>query len=180
MSHHGHNFEIEVFLKSDSVDNAGMIVDFGFIKNILNDFIDSFDHCTYLWNKENKEIKSFFKKYSKRWIELPFTPSAELLSVMFLYVLDLIIKNINFNNGEDNVQAYSVIVHETDTGYAQAFQEDLHLVNYSLEEIVYSSGIIDGWKNKQWVSNILNKTKFEGPKSIQNFDNDNLTNCTHN
>jgi 6-pyruvoyltetrahydropterin/6-carboxytetrahydropterin synthase len=177
MSNHGHNFEIEVFLKSDTLDNAGMVVDFGFIKNLLNDFIDSFDHCTYMWNKERQEIKDFFKKYSKRWIELPFTPSAELLSVMFLYTLDQIIKNTKFSNGEMGVESFSVIVHETDSGYAQAFKEDLHLVNYKLHDIIFSDDIINTWKNKYWRSDIDNNTKFEGPKSIQYFDEDgNLTN----
>jgi len=177
MSNHGHNFKVEVLLTSNFLDNGQMVVDFGFVKDLLNDFIDSFDHCTYLWNKENDEIKSFFKSYSKRWIELPVSPSAESLSILFFKVIDQIINNTIFNNNEKNISLDSIIIHETDTGYAQAFRNDSQIFDFNLDDIIFSDEIKNKWK-KDWIYSLKNNIKFEGPVTIQNFDTNNkLTNC---
>ena len=72
---------------------------------------------------------------------MPVSPSAEQYSLLFLYVVDKIIDATEFANGEGNVQVSSVRVHETDTGYAEAFQEDLSMVNYNLHDIILSEQV---------------------------------------
>ena len=52
-SYHGHSGVIEVFFKSDELDNAGMIFDFGAMKKTVGSFLDMFDHSAHLW-KEDK------------------------------------------------------------------------------------------------------------------------------
>lgn len=157
---HGHSGLAEIFLKSKTLDNGGMTVDFNVIKQLYNDFIDSFDHTYIYWSKENQEYKDFIQKYSERWIELPITPSAEAFSVLFLYVLDKIIKNTQFANGEKNVQAHAVRFHETTTGYAEAQIEDLEMINYDLNQIIFSDGVIKDWKNQDWVNQLQNNIPF--------------------
>jgi len=168
---HGHSFRVEIFLESDQLDFGGMVADFGIVKMFLNDFIDSFDHCYMLWDKESDEVKESIKKLSARWIELPMSPSAESLSIMFYWVIDQIINNIRFANGEEGVTLYAVRVHETDTGYAEARFEDLALtIGYELEDIKFSDQVRIEWKDKKWWYDLLEGAIFEAPKPIHQIN----------
>ncbi len=135
---HGHSYIVEVFLTSKGIDNGQMVVDFGLLKGTIKDFIESFDHCYSMWSKEKDDFKQFMKSNSERWIEMPVSPSAEMYSLMFLYVVDKITKNTTFNNGEKDVSVSSVRVHETATGYAESFKEDLSQWKFDLSNIIVS------------------------------------------
>jgi 6-pyruvoyltetrahydropterin/6-carboxytetrahydropterin synthase len=41
---HGHNYFIEVFIGSETLDEQGMVMDFGDIKKIIDELLGSFDH----------------------------------------------------------------------------------------------------------------------------------------
>ena len=166
---HGHSYIVEIKLESDTIDNGQMVVDFGLLKTTIGDIIDSFDHSYTMWNKESKEFKDFIVENSSRYIIMPVSPSAEMLSLMFYALIQRVIQKTQFNNGEGRIHLHSVIVHETATGYAESFYDDyrdLWLSNYSIKDIVFSEGIQDEWKNKNmW--NILtdvSSDKFVNPK----------------
>ncbi len=146
---HGHSYEVEVFVKSDSLDNGFMVMDF-ILLNKAGEFIHSFDHSYTLWNKENEDVKKAVYRLNTRIAEVPVSPSAEGYALLFLYVLDKIIFNMDFRNGEGNVILHSVRVHETQSGFAEAFREDLGLVNFNLSDIHFSKGIMDEWKDPIW------------------------------
>lgn len=146
---HGHSYIVEVFFTSHGLDNGQMVMDFGLMKGTIKDFIDGFDHAYSMWYKESDEFKEFIKSNSERWIEMPVSPSAEAYAIMFFKVLDSIVKATEFNNGEKEVELYSVRVHETDTGYAEAFRSDLDYVNFGLNDITISEGIKSEWKDPQ-------------------------------
>lgn len=164
---HGHNYVVEVMFESKKLDRAGMVVDFGLMKNLINDFIDSFDHAHSIWNKESKEFKDIMKGHSERWIEMPVSPSAEEYALMFLYVIDKIVKNTKFANHEGIVTVSSVRVHETDTGYAEAFQEDLQMVDFELKDIKFSDQVKEEWKNHSWWWELLEGYQWEMKESTQ-------------
>lgn len=42
---HGHNWKVRVCVKTDKLDEIGMALDFGIIKQILKDILDKFDHA---------------------------------------------------------------------------------------------------------------------------------------
>jgi 6-pyruvoyltetrahydropterin/6-carboxytetrahydropterin synthase len=44
---HGHNYKVRVTIESDSLDSAGLVVDFGEVKRLMDGVIDKLDH-TYL------------------------------------------------------------------------------------------------------------------------------------
>jgi len=152
---HGHSYEVEVFFTSNKLDNGYMIVDFGLTKKHIHDLIDSFDHAYTLWSGESKEFKEFFKSNSERWIEIPLSPSAESYSLMFLKFIDLILKNTQFTNGEGSVQVSSVRVHETKTGYAEAFREDMKMIEFDLNKVIFSQGVIEEWKDREMLLGVL-------------------------
>lgn len=120
---HGHSYKVELFLTVDHLDNAGMVVDFGLLGN-FKELVDLFDHTHLLWSKDNEIYKNFIKSINDRWIILPCNPSAEMLASMFFACFAVILGNTKFNNGEGDVRVKSVRVHETDTGYAEADEND--------------------------------------------------------
>lgn len=160
---HGHSYVVEVFFSAIGLDNGQMLVDFGLLKGTIKDFIDSFDHCHSMWIKEKEEDKQFFRQYGERVIELPCSPSAEMYSLMFLYVIDKIIKNTQWNNGERSPQVVAVRVHETETGYAEACQEDLDWWEWTLNDIVISNLIKEEWKDPQMWDKLKKGIKFINP-----------------
>lgn len=162
---HGHSYKVEVLLESGSLDNGQMVVDFGLMKGTIKDWIDSFDHCHVMWEKEDIETIEFFKKMNERWIILPCSPSAEMFSVMFFFVIDKILKNTQFNNGESSdVQLNSVIVHETETGYAQCFREDMeNLWKWDLSDIQTSVGVVADWRDSLMMQKLGWGEKFINP-----------------
>lgn len=141
---HGHSYIVEVFITSNKLDDGYMITDFARLDKI-KEVIDSFDHSYILWDKEDNEFKKFVYQYNKRVVEIPVSPSAEGFALLFLKVADKIIKDMPRVNGEGNVQVSSVRVHETATGYAEAFREDLEWAKFQISDIKYSSAITEEW-----------------------------------
>jgi len=137
-SQHGHSAIIEVILGAGSLDNAGMVYDFGLMKGTIKQFIDSFDHCYVFWNKESEDFKEAIKKMNRRWIEVDFNPTAENLALFFHGWIEYILSKTRMNNNESpNLHVASVIYHETATGYAQTEYDDVDLIykNQDGEEI---------------------------------------------
>lgn len=152
---HGHSYIVEVFFTSNKLDNGHMIYDFGLTKGTIRDIIDSFDHAYSAWNKESDEFMNFIKNNSDRYVIMPMSPSAEGYSLMLLYIIDKIIAATEMNNGEGNVQVKSVRVHETETGYAEAFREDLDWFKFSLADVHFSNAIKEEWQNPEMYDKLI-------------------------
>ena len=161
---HGHSYIVEVFLTSNKLDNGGMIVDFGLLKGPISDLIDSFDHSFSIWSKEDPKFLGYQLSWSERFVKMPISPSAENYALMFLFFIDKIIKNTKFNNGEGKVEVHSVRVHETATGYAEAFKKDLGLVKYTLKDFDFSDQVRIEWKSGDWLDQLKKKKLFINPK----------------
>jgi len=146
---HGHSYEVEVFVKSDQLDNGFMVMDFVLLNNVA-EFIHSFDHSYTLWEKEEDEVKEAIYRINTRVAEIPVSPSAEGYALLFFFVINLIISKTRFVNGEGNVILHAVRVHETLSGYAEASAEDLSLVRFKLKDIKFNDGIKREWKDKVW------------------------------
>jgi 6-pyruvoyltetrahydropterin/6-carboxytetrahydropterin synthase len=143
---HGHSAVIEVFLESTQVDNAQMVYDFGLMKGTIKQFIDSMDHCYLLCAHDNEDFKNFIKNSCDRWIELPFNPSAEMLSLFVFNFVARILACTQTNNGEGDIQVKSVRYHETTTGYAECDVYDWQRLYYNkYDDIVFSNGVVKDW-----------------------------------
>ena len=167
---HGHSYKVEVKLSSNFLDNGEMVMDFGLMKLYIKDFIDSFDHAITLWDKDNKEYIEFAKRFSERWVMLPVNPTAEQFSRVFFLIIDRILELMEFNNGEKEVKLYSVIVHETDTGYAECFRDDAYnfenMGEIKFEDIIFSDRIKKEWSDENLWNKILKKEKIILPLEI--------------
>ncbi len=167
---HGHSYKVEVKLSSNFLDNGQMVMDFGLMKLYIKDFIDSFDHAITLWKCDNPEYIEFAKKFSERYIVLPVNPSAEQFSRVFFLVIERILELMDFKNREKEVKLYSVIVHETDTGYAECFREDAYnfenMGEIKFEDIEFSNRIKQEWRDKNMWEKILRGEKLSVPNEI--------------
>lgn len=146
---HGHSAVIEVFLESNLLDNAQMVYDFGLMKSTIKQFVDSMDHCYLLCANDSGDFKNFIKSSCDRWIELPFNPSAEMLSMFIFSGVSRILENTTFKNGEDYIRVNSVRYHETATGYAECNIADVIRYNdvIDFDSIIYSEGVTKDWSN---------------------------------
>ncbi|QCT94096.1 6-carboxytetrahydropterin synthase [Caminibacter mediatlanticus TB-2] len=167
---HGHSYRVEIKLQSNFLDNGEMVYDFGLMKTTIKTLIDSFDHAITLWSKDNKEYIEWAKKFSERYIILPVNPSAEQFSRVFFLIVDRVLECMEFKNGEKDIKVYSVVVHETDTGYAECFREDAYnfenMGEIKLEDIVFSDIIKEEWGDKNLWEKLLKKEKITPPKEV--------------
>jgi 6-pyruvoyltetrahydropterin/6-carboxytetrahydropterin synthase len=166
---HGHSYKVELLFESNFLDNGQMVYDFGLMKQNMKDLVESFDHAIALWNGDTKEYLQDMKKHSTRWVELPVSPSAEQFSRVIFVMIDKLLSLTSKVNGEREVKLHSVIVHETDTGYAQCFVEDAYskeMGDIDLHEIVFSKQIHEDFKDRELWKKILNEESFVNPASV--------------
>jgi 6-pyruvoyltetrahydropterin/6-carboxytetrahydropterin synthase len=166
---HGHSYKIEVLLESNYLDDGQMVYDFGLTKRSIKELIDSFDHAITLWRQDDEAYVASMKTYSNRWIELPVSPSAEQFSRVIYLMVERILECTGMQNGEKEVRLHSIIVHETETGYAQGFKEDAHsewMGIIKLEEIVFSPQVQSEWSDPKLWDKLLNHVIIENPTKV--------------
>jgi 6-pyruvoyltetrahydropterin/6-carboxytetrahydropterin synthase len=146
-----------------------MVYDFGLMKQNMKALIESFDHAITLWSGDSREYIQDMKKHSLRWVELPVSPSAEQFSRVIFLMIDALLTLTCKVNGEKEVKLHSVIVHETETGYAQCFKEDAYseaMGKISLEEIIFSDEVREDFGNANLFEDIKNQKSFTNPTSV--------------
>ncbi len=164
---HGHSYKVELLLKANRLDHGQMVYDFGLLKGVIKDLFDSFDHAICFWQNDDQEYIAACKKFSARWIALPVSPSAEQFSRIFFFLAQQVLNSTVTQNGEGDVEVYSVIVHETDTGYAQSFQEDIEnkqMGLLQLEQIEFSEQVQQEWADPTMYERLKQGLKFENPR----------------
>lgn len=97
---HGHNWRVEVYVKSSVLDKTGMVMDFADIKKATNLILAELDH------KNLNETPPFRDK----------NPTAENIS---LWVFNQLCSKIN----SDNIKLSRVMVWETETSCASYSEE---------------------------------------------------------
>ena len=166
---HGHSYKVELLFESNFLDNGQMVYDFGLMKQNMKDLVESFDHAIALWNGDDAEYLRDMKKHSARWVELPVSPSAEQFSRVLFVMIDKLLSLTSTINGEKEVKLHSVIVHETDTGYAQCFETDAYskeMGDIDLREILFSEQIIQDFKDTRLWEKVLSEEEFLNPASV--------------
>ena len=166
---HGHSYRVELLFESNFLDNGQMVYDFGLMKQNMKALVESFDHGIAIWNGDSKEYITDMKKHSQRWVELPVSPSCEQFSRVIFIMIDKLLKLTTTINGEKQVSLDSVIVHETQTGYAQCFLEDAYSKNMgiiNLEDIIFSDEVLNDWADNKLFEKIKNGERFFNPLDI--------------
>ena len=166
---HGHSYKVEVLLESNYLDSGQMVYDFGLMKRSIKELIEAFDHSIALWSGDDEGYLADMKKHSARWVELPVSPSAEQFSRIIYLMVERVLESTGMVNGEREVSLHSIIVHETDTGYAQGFREDAHselMGKIDLKSIIFSKQVKSEWDDLKLWSKLLEKKILTNPKKI--------------
>ena len=166
---HGHSYKIEVLLESNYLDDGQMVYDFGLTKLYIKELIDSFDHAITLWSKDDAKYIESMKAHSNRWVELPVSPSAEQFSRVIYLMVERVLACTAMQNGEREVNLHSIIVHETETGYAQGFKKDAHSIlmgEIKLEKIIFSKQVKDEWSDCLLWDKLLKNQKIKNPLKV--------------
>ena len=99
-------------------------------------------------------------------MSLPVSPSAEQFSRIFFFLAQQVLASTVTQNGEGDVEVYSVIMHETDTGYAQSFLEDIQneqMGILSLDQIEFSEQVQAEWTDPDMLNKLKQGTAFHNP-----------------
>ena len=163
---HGHSYQIELILEAHRLDYGQMVYDFGLLKSSIKDMIDSFDHAICFWDKDDLEYIEACKKFSARWISLPVSPSAEQFSRVVFFWAREILKQTQMQNGETDVKVYSVIAHETATGYAQCFEDDVDNAQMGalrLDDFAFSEQVKQEWHDPLMYEKLKTGETFTNP-----------------
>ncbi len=163
---HGHSYQVELILEAHRLDHGQMVYDFGLLKSSIKDLIDSFDHAICFWNKDDPEYIAMCKQFSARWISLPVSPSAEQFSRIIFFWSQQILQQTQMQNGEQDVKVYSVIAHETATGYAQCFAEDVtneQMGELNLADFKFSEQVKAEWVDSNMYDKLIKGESFINP-----------------
>jgi 6-pyruvoyltetrahydropterin/6-carboxytetrahydropterin synthase len=166
---HGHSYKVEVLFESKFLDHGQMVYDFGLMKQGMKELIDSFDHGVAIWDGDDQGYIETMKVHSNRWVLLPVSPSCEQFSRVLFLMLDRLLSLTQTINGERGVKLHSIIVHETETGYAQAFEEDAYselMGTIALESIHFSDEVREGWSDPKLWEKILSGELFINPETV--------------
>jgi 6-pyruvoyltetrahydropterin/6-carboxytetrahydropterin synthase len=93
---HGHNYKIEIYARGDELDNIGLLVDFGELKEAADEVVAYLDH------RNINELSPFDEELN---------PSAENLA---RYILERVASRV----GDERVSIYKVRCFETPTSVA--------------------------------------------------------------
>ena len=93
---HGHNYKIEIYARGRELDNIGLLVDFGELKEAADEIVQYLDH------RNINELPPFDEELN---------PSAENLA---RYILERVAARV----GDERVKVYKVRCYETPTSVA--------------------------------------------------------------
>ena len=164
---HGHSFRVELFLTADKLDGGQMVYDFGLLKGTVKDLLDGFDHAALFWDKEAATYAKAMKENSKRWVQLPVSPTAEQLSRVIFVAVQTLLDQTDKVNGDDSARVHSVILHETETGYAQCFRSDAYdagMGEIDLKRVVWSPAVKDEWHDPKMWDKLVSGGRFKNEK----------------
>lgn len=112
---HGHSYKLEVFLASHTLNSDGMVLDFKELKEIVQPYVDTLDHCLII--KDTKNIPLELDGY--KFFEFGQNPTAENMAEWFYTFIE---KNIR-----ERYNAWVVLdkvrLWETETGYAEYYKK---------------------------------------------------------
>ncbi len=108
---HGHNYKVIVGIKSEHLNDAGMIMDFGELKYIVNEMIIKFDHALMINALDKPMIEKLIDVLPDlKIVSSPYDPTAENMAKDIYVHVERKLKS--------PVQMDYITVYETDTSQA--------------------------------------------------------------
>jgi len=117
---HGHSYQLKVTVKGEikegtSDSDEGMVIDFGVIKEIVNEqIVNPYDHSLVLNEKMNIDTSQF--GFMNKLIIVPFQPTCEKLLVHYASLIQ--------SKLPARITLHSLFLRETPNSYAEWFAEE--------------------------------------------------------
>jgi 6-pyruvoyltetrahydropterin/6-carboxytetrahydropterin synthase len=112
---HGHSYLAEIGVKSEVLNDNGMVIDFGTLKSYVKVYLDQLDHILMLNEADKEMVDKLGSMY--RVITVPYEPTAENMARdIYFKVKD------DITRFDQNLQMDYVTIWETTTSKA-TFQE---------------------------------------------------------
>jgi 6-pyruvoyltetrahydropterin/6-carboxytetrahydropterin synthase len=110
---HGHSATIELFFTDDCLDEDGMVIDFGKVDSIVNDYIYKWDHALIMSSYADPHYLEILELNNVKLRVIPYNPTAENMAKhMYIHICDLLAKH-------EVPNISSIRFHETDSGWAE-------------------------------------------------------------
>ena len=120
---HGHSYRLFVTIKGEPSTDAydpkqGMVMDFGLLKSIVNEqIISRLDHAFIMrHSQQGEELRDMLSPYYHNIVLVDYQPTCENMLADFAERL--------LESLPDDVELYSLRLHETATSFAEWFAED--------------------------------------------------------
>ena len=120
---HGHSYRLFVTIKGEPARDAydpkqGMVMDFGLLKSIVNEqIISRLDHAFIMrYSQQGEELRDVLSPYYHNIVLVDYQPTCENMLADFAERL--------LESLPDDVELYSLRLHETATSFAEWFAED--------------------------------------------------------
>lgn len=120
---HGYSYKLFVTVKGSPESDItspkyGMVIDFGVLKRIVNEeIVDRYDHALVFRSVESKEqIHESIESVFGNVVMVDYQPTCEN---MIAHFAETIKKRL-----PDNIELFSLKLHETATSYAEWYAED--------------------------------------------------------
>jgi len=123
---HGHSYTVDILIYATELDRAGMVLDFGLLKNTVGALIDGFDHSLMVHTADEQAVR-IAEETNERIVYSPLNLSAENMALL-IFAATMRILNHTIPEQEiieRGISVQSVIVHETTTGYACCEYDDI-------------------------------------------------------
>lgn len=91
---HGHSYKATVVVSRNSLNSAGMVIDFKLLKKIINEkIVDKYDHAIVL--READPVLDIINSNCDKVVHVPESPTAEWMAEIFYTGLEEAIKEID-------------------------------------------------------------------------------------
>lgn len=109
---HGHSYKVTVIVGRESLNDAGMVIDFKLLKKILNESItERYDHACIVRNTD--PLSSYIYDNCKKVIIVEDSPTAEWMAKTYFTSITSALTKI-----DKDIKVISVAVQETDHNIA--------------------------------------------------------------
>ena len=120
---HGHSYKLWVTVVGSPIEDSshvknGMVIDFGDIKEIVNEYIiKEADHTIFFnGNSPHRALAKKLQGEGHRIVLLPYQPTSEMLIADFAQRLQ--------QHLPENISLYSLRLQETESSYAEWYASD--------------------------------------------------------
>ena len=120
---HGHSYKLDVTIIGTPITDPkdvknGMVIDFGDLKDIVNqEIVSPFDHATVLnISTPHIEIADEMEKRGHKILRVNYQPTSEMMVLEFVKKLQAKLP--------DQLKLYSLKLRETSTAFAEWYAED--------------------------------------------------------